>query len=404
MPNTEDIIIKWDDEHSIKKILEAHIFHVKIEASRGALDLFSECARGLLDADHIDWFLTDLIALVGMEVEGKEMSVGILYFKNGVPTDITEKLHFARLGRWLHDEATGKERLVFGNKSFTEYRKIIRRIREELIGWISGKFLEPVLILTGEDKLPRVQDIRILSTKEGTSVTAHETYKEITRLWASSCFSIWVKPAATIRLYRNGDLFGQIMRLRDTGGWTTRYINRLVEIIRKISEEAEIPNISEATCRQRIIEPSIAMSESRKGCTIAIMEEGTFSQLESKWNNEGPEVACKALHAPIAEERRFPPTESEYENYLAQDGAVVISPDGTLLGMGTYFKGGPGGRKKTAAWLPKVVSKCMTIVTSQDGPTYLFWSVPTENGAREGKGVRLDFVPNNISKVIEVEP
>lgn len=412
MATFEVEVIPWHNEGRIKPILEEHIVHVRSGPSKGADRLLMEGIDDLL-GDHSEWFITHLFSIVGMEVEGQEISLGLLYFKGAIPLDMAKKFKSAKLGRWVN--LTETKKLHFGLEGFNNYRKIVRRVRSDLIGWVPGRYLEPVLVLTGEQGAPRVKDIKILLAKNAITRTAHELYKDLTS-FSSDSFVVWIKPAGSIRIYRKGALFGQIMRLRDAGGWTTRHLERIVEIVEHLSKSAGI-HIDSQTCRKWIIEPSISMSESRKGCTIVVMEKKTFNDLESRWQQEEVSineleskckhkevtVACRAKHAPITLEQRVPATEAEYENYLSQDGAVVITPKGRLLGMGTYFRGGPGGRKATAAWLPDVIDKCMTIVTSQDGPIYLHW-VPKEGTAKEVKGVRLDFLPTCESKPIELDP
>jgi hypothetical protein len=392
------------DREEIKDILEGHLAHPKTTI-KGAQYLFEEFIGELLEEKHVEWFLTDLFALVGMEIEGKEVSVGCLYFGN-TQRKVEQNLHFAKLGRKLSDTLCRK--INFGNEGFTNYREVIRVLRDELIGWTSGRFLEPVLIFT--EALPCLTDIKILmmkygaKMKTGAPLTAHEIYSKITKDKASKCFAVWIKPAASVRFYKNGTFFGQIMRLRDAGGWTTRNIGRIVEIVSEISKLVGLP-LKEGVCRKWIIEPSISMSESRRGCTIVVVKKHIFNEWEKNWKKRNPRVACEAKHAPIDKELEYPSTEAEYENYLAQDGAVVISSEGELLGMGTYFKGSdnPGGRKRTASWLPKV-QQCLTIVTSQDGPIYLYWPPRGKPTKREtAPGVRLDFISRHNSKAISTE-
>ncbi|MFX1325768.1 MAG: hypothetical protein ACFE8N_12515, partial [Promethearchaeota archaeon] len=266
-----EAVISCKDNDAIKTVLEAHLIHARHDVSIGAAQLFREAAKDIISSDHVDWFLTDLLALVGMEVEGQEISVGFLYFKNHIPTDTKENLYFAKLGKWLNKTVINE--LHFGQKGFSVYRKIVRRLRSELIGWITGNFLEPILILvSGKKGVPRIKDIKILMIQDTNITTAHSAYSKITN--DSNSFAIWIKPAASIRLYRDGTLFGQIMRLRDAGGWTTRHINRILDIIVEISKYVNL-SIDKEVCRKMILEPSISMSEHRKGCTIVIMDQET---------------------------------------------------------------------------------------------------------------------------------
>jgi hypothetical protein len=397
MSTTEVTIHPWDDPY-VDEILENHIVNIKFNTSRGPNDLLKKCILDLLPK-HLDWFVTYLFSIVGMEVEGQEISLGIVYVKEDTP-DFSGGFKFAKLGRWVKAQKT--DGLHLGMEGFSDFRRIVRKLRSDLIGWAPGGFLEPVLILTsGADGKPHIQDVRIISKKIPHAFTAHAVYKDLTNDNHNS-FVIWVKTAGSIRVYRRGKFLGQIMRLRDAGGWTTRSIDRMVEIVQHSAKIAGM-NIEETVCRSLIVEPSVAISESRRGTSIVVIEEATFNTLESNWNVPGELVACKAKHAPLIYEQEDTVTESEYENYLAQDGALVISPEGKLLGMGTYFQGGPGGRRDTAAWLPKVIEKCITIVTSQDGPIYLHWA-EGEKGKKRGEGVRLDFIPTSDSNPIQLDP
>jgi len=382
------------DESEWKRVLQDHLIHVRHIVSSGAEILFSKFKENFPLPDE---FLTYLFALSGMEIEGEEISMGFLYSNSLAPSFIRE-LPDAKLGKWLLRDLRSK--VHFGIPDFATYRWIIREIRSELIGWTTGRFLEPLLVLTGTP--PQISGIKILWGKGNIPPTAHQTYSKLTE--TSDTLAIWIKPTASIRLYKKGSLFGQIMRLRDAGGWTTRHISRISEIVKQVSQYVGL-NIDDDICRILIVEPCISMSESRRGCTIAVLKKDFFKQLESNWQDE-KKIGCKAKHSPTQEEQEHPPTEMEYENYLAQDGIVVITPTGQLLGMGTYFRGGPGGRRDTAAWLPRVVGRCLTIVTSQDGPMYLFWpKEPNDEGIRsslgEVDGVRLDFIPREDSKAIE---
>ena len=393
----EVTVIPWNHQ-LVDPILDKHLVHVRLGTSRGPDELLRECIYGLLNT-HYDWFVTYIFSIVGMEVEGQEVSLGLMHFKGDIPDDLSERFKFAKLGRWVNVQKT--EGIHLGLRGFSDFRKIVRKLRADLIGWAPGRFLEPVLIITSrDDGTPYIHDVKILTTKTPVTLTAHELYKDLTKYNPDS-FMIWIKSAASIRIYRWGRLFGQIMRLRDVGGWTTRQVDRVIQIVQHAASVSGI-NISEQTCRELIVEPSISISESRRGATIVIMEEDSFNALESNWNRRGALVACKAKHAPL-EEEHGDVTEAEYENYLAQDGAVIISPQGKLLGMGTYFQGGPGGRRDTAAWLPKVLEKCITIVTSQDGPIYLHWA-EGEGNQKSGEGVRLDFISTSTTDPIQLDP
>lgn len=390
-------VIPWDDK-SADPVLDRHIIHQMVGTSLGANDLLRGAISDFLGS-HNDSFLTYILSIVGMEVEGQEVSLGLILFKGDIPENLSERLRCAKLGRWVSEQTVVG--LHLGSNGFADFRRIVRNLRSDLIGWAPGRFLEPVLILTCNDDTPFIRDVKILTTTVTEALTAHELYEELTSFDGNS-FVIWIKPAGSIRVYSGGKLFGQIMRLRDAGGWTTRHVDRLVQTVQFATQMVGM-HISDDICRRRIVVPSISISECRKGSTVVVMEEKSFQTLELNWNRKGVLVACKAKHAPVVNEQEVEVTEAEFENYLAQDGAVVISPTGNLLGMGTYFQGGPGGRRDTAAWLPTRVERCITIVTSQDGPIYLHWAVE-EDGEKIGDGVRLDFIPTHKDHPIQLDP
>jgi len=222
----------------------------------------------------------------------------------------------------------------------------------------------------------RIAGVKLLSGTQQKS--ANNVYKDWTygeQPIAQMAF--WVKPAGSIRIYAHGKWLGQIMQLRDTGGWAVRDVEVLTDFVANLV--ARIWKTENGSHSRpwiaKVVERALALSERRRGGAVYVMNRDVCDRLISR------EPTHKVSHPHGRIERM---SETELSCYLEQDGAVVVDPSGNLIALGSYFRAA-GGRKKTAEDLAQSEEKfpLLAIVVSQDGPVYLYsgWLEDNERDA-----------------------
>lgn len=329
--------------------------------------------------------LVYLLNLVGTEIEGQEVSVGFVLTDQGTLLDtprlgcveaaismsVREALHDMHLSLPITPAYDGGPDAVEGQVLAT-YRSVLRRLREVVLGWTPSDYDQPVLLLRPDNgelqKSPlRICAIRLLRGKH------HRTANDVYRSWTSgqqghgARAAFWIRPAGTIRVYSQGHWVGQIMRLRDTGGWAVRDVSHLTRLLDSIVTRmwGSCKSQPRKVWLRKLVESALALSEKRKGGAIYMMSESLLTKTKPTGITsrtihrlDVPNVTVGAL------------SETEFACYLEQDGAVVVAPSGKLLALGNYFHGA-GGRKKTAEELAGT-QKLLALVVSQDGPVYIY--------------------------------
>jgi len=223
----------------------------------------------------------------------------------------------------------------------------------------------------------------------------------------------------------DGELRAHVMRLRDVGGWAARNVDSIQKYVSLRSPDTFLQRYPDV-CREKFIYPAVALSEMRKGGSIYVLSEDSWEKLRAahelqnhdKCSHRNGIPWCKGMKQRAASEHDLPGDcnisdlcEPELLLYLAQDGCMVVSEEGKLLGAGNYFVG-PGGRRNIANFICSNFSG-VALVVSQDGQLrfYSRW-IPTHeedksNGVDEknyeshaqepgGRYVRLDFCPSEI--------
>lgn len=328
--------------------------------------------------DKIRQILTTLLNLVGTEIEGREISFGVII------ADSKESVCCRDAA--INDSLNEYE--SFGSYGFETIRKIVRYMHRRLLGWTPGYYEQPIIIC--DINSLSVSGLKILTTITSDSHTPHEAYKKLTQ--NRKCIGIWVKPAGSVRIYGEGRFIGQMMRLRDAGGWAIRNVNDIYEYVKFRSEGPMLASNMDLTI-DYFIYPAIAMSEERKGASIYVVP-------KDKWNDDEGKIVAGFPHKFTTPINITSIKETEFMVYLQQDGCIVLSQEGHLLAVGNYFKG-PGGRKRIADYVCKLWG-AQAIVVSQDGPIRFYSHlIEDETHAEEEdidekdkkyKYLRLDFI------------
>ena len=373
-----------------------------------------------------DWyeklFLT-VFNLVGCETEGREHSMGILISNDAPPSDRRAAIHP------LVEEWDENGPLILGAWEFEPLRRVIRNLQQGVLGWTPGSYAQPI-VYCAPDKNFTVTGLGLnltsgrsanRATRAATLYTPHQSYCSMTR--RGNHLAIWIKPASSIRLYARGRLKGQLMRLRDVGGWAVRNVDKLQQYVSSHSPKTFLCRQPQV-CREKFIYPAIALSEMRVGGSIYVLPADAWDKELLKehelQNNfkcatrnglpwcKGVRQRALSTHNLLGECKIADLCETEFMVYLAQDGCMVFTEDGRLRGAGTYFVG-PGGRRKIANFICSSF-RGVALVISQDGQIRFYsHKIPTpeqdkakgldeeayESHALEpdGRYVRLDFCP-----------
>lgn len=324
--------------------------------------------------------LNTLFNLAGTEIEAEEISCGLILTNN------TEADNIGSLSPALiHSSYKQEETSTIGSGDADTIRDVVDYMKEKLLGWTPGHYEQPVIVC--DAKSLEVKCLKILMTVTRNTHTPHEAYIALTE--NQKAIAIWVKPAASIRIYGKGRLLGQIMRLRDAGGWAARNINDMCECVKDHSVKGTILADDPEFIAEYFIYPAIALSEERKGGSIFVVPKDT-------WRRKKKEMVSGATYEfneeiPIKDNIK----ETELKVYLEQDGCVVLSAeDGCLLAVGNYFVG-HGGRKSIANDVCQKWHGTQAIVISQDGPIRFYSSEIKKSHGRgkekTHKYLRLDF-------------
>jgi len=337
-----------------------------------------------LDIKKQDDLLATLINILGTEIEGDEISQAFLLTKE----QFNHNLFF------VNDEIINKK--IWPERyRFEEVREAIRRFREFTLGLTPGDYETPTLICDSDDLTIKAatlirRDLTLINNSKVkndsiafNNFTSHQGFIDLTK--TGKMIGIWVKPAKSIRIYAQGYLKGHLMKLRDTGGWGVRNIEKIVKYVMLRSKNTILARDNDQSfLLNRFLYPSIEMSEKRKGASIYLIDRNDWNKMcpekkqslneNQKYGNEYPKPASLDTKVRVSRHinlgKTIKPasklTDAEFTMYLQQDGAIVIDKNkGEILAAGAYFVG-PGGRKDIAKTVCKDV-KAIAIITSQDG-------------------------------------
>jgi len=342
---------------------------------------------------HSQSLLTNLMNCSGVEIEAKEINLGILITPK-VEGSVIARLDDAAIFASFHKSVEGKLKLK--DVQLEDVRATLHIMRDLVFGWTPGKFEQAVLVL---DSDLSVTNVKLLSAKDTEQHNAHDAYKFLTRECPDT-IAVWLKPSSSIRFYAKGRLICHLMRLRDAGGWAARNLKKLADYI--IRTEAARKSLDrDLSCLQdsrlieeKILYPLIEISEEKQGASVYVFHHSDWDRLVA----EGKKVQHRGhpIDGTLETIRH-----RELMSYLLQDGSVVIDGTGKLLHVGTYFDG-KGGRKSIAMDMSKKYGASV-FVSSQDGPIYYFSTnipdadrhnrIELEESPQQNPYIRLDFFP-----------
>ena len=310
---------------------------------------------------HIDQFTKVFLRLLGSEVESREIRLGILIGPTpdtGTPLVQTEEL--------LESE---------GNAAgFGDPRRVVRVYRQRIVGRANGTLGQSSVLVEPSDG--RILGLYRVSTPTMPRNT-HQQYEMITEDLSYS--AIWLKPAASARLYREGRFVAQVIQLRDGLGWTIRIIDDLlVDIERAIRAKTGLD--PDARLLRTVVEVACELSELREGGSVYLVRDAAALADLAGESGKGPQLV--SIYRP--ERGGLPLYTWDHEaviNLLSQDGAVIVALHGSqLLASQAYFSG-PGGRRQIAQSICcNDVVPVAAVVVSQDGPLYVAGMPDPENG------------------------
>jgi hypothetical protein len=220
----------------------------------------------------------------GTEIEAQEISLGMLfvpYQKN--LKSMWEEAAISRsvCGKWTR-HIKGRDILAFDKKAL---RKIIRMVRDEILGWAPGIYEHPFLVFTYDERDPsryiRLFGVFILSCAPST-VDTGRAYLEISK---GNNLAAWIKPHGTVRFYHGGQFLGHIVKLRDTNSWALRSLSHLHCYLRSKHPLAALkggipPVFGEIATVQgeldTVIFPLLAVSEEKKGAALYVVHRSWF--------------------------------------------------------------------------------------------------------------------------------
>ena len=345
---------------------------------------FQKCIPGINTS-----LLTYLLNFQGLEIEGNEVSLGVIL-------DLNNNHRSAKVSAFISPsilDSAIKDNIHFDLSTALEsYRGVMRYMREKVLGWVPGDIHQPLLYL---DKAFKIVGVEILDA----DLNANLSYKRKINN-RDLVFGFWVKPTRSLRIYDKTGWIGQIMELRDTGGYAARNLNHIISFSNAVFKncwkmENDFPFM------KLLIEACIHLSELRRGCAIYIMDHDTWNKVRAQ---KRPVHIPDTIGTP-SKTRKIWDNPVELLCYLDQDGATVISPSGDVISFGAYLNSG-GGRKNTAKEITRDNQKCLALIVSQDGPFYIYsYGIVNEQGEsndaleletsegliKEGYYKRLDF-------------
>ena len=344
---------------------------------KGVQNLFNDFCPLMAD-DSRHPFVVYILSLVGMEIEGRELGFGFIVagtgkaqggiwdFKTDIgilrtpSIDAEVGLNLSNLGEKFQGRYEG----------YRQFRRMIRKLREELGGWIPGGHLEPVLLM---DRHYAQKGVFLLDPTDEKSqhFSCRDAYCVVCRI--PDVYAVQIKPAGTIRLFKEGKLFGQVMKLRDAGGWTTRHFKALHGFLKeRLKMCGLMGNLTSSDASQtrkdelsKIILAFLSLSEKREGASLYVIPKARLVKMLNQTQggdqpnrlllgedpkNDG-DIVLKHRGKDNQDARIENMSDPELECYLRQDGAVIIDESAQLIGVGAYFHGSPGGRKRTAQWV-----------------------------------------------------
>jgi hypothetical protein len=317
----------------------------------------------------IDYFYKVVLRLAGSEVEAREVQVGTVIGPNpGARSDLV-----------LVDRLTISE----SGASLQTSDVALPVFREQIIGRAQGTPKQAVVVLD-----PIGSPIHGLYEIAMDAKDATDMYKEFTN-GHRRYSAIWVKPASTVRIFKAGEFKAQVIRLRDGFGWSIRLTHdiasHMFEAIKSKLDSEMDPSIVTHAC-----ELMMELSETRHGGAMYFVEnEECFDAMYEAGQGvlgkgtTGPHRTRGLAGQIRVSDRRTEQGNARLEsqkretliNMLSEDGAVVVTSDGSLVASRTYFIG-PGGRRSIARELCRNPgNRIAAIVCSQDGPLFIAGSV-----------------------------
>ena len=352
--------------------------------------------------EALESFFTFLVNFSGLEVEGRELSVGFLLLGPDDDDDPTRlivgdrELPLAVISPFLasSDEKLRAALSLFP-ADFRQVRTVVESMKKRGLGWTPGATGQPVLAYQLQGRRKIVPKTIFLLPKPVNGLGTDRAYRDLSSgRWKHrrgnrrklQGFAAWIRPTNAIRVYAGGRLAGEVMRLRDAAGWavrnledlSTRVLPRVLRgegFFRKRHWAKSRLETRREVIEQKILYPLLHLSERKEGGTLCFLSKSSYLAR----NTEGTKH-CLVSHG---EKRNFFTIPSnELEVYLAQDGAVAVDrSNGNLLGVGCYFKG-KGGRKgiaaDVAADFPETEDQPLSgdgglaFVVSHDGPIYVY--------------------------------
>lgn len=313
-----------------------------------------------------DYFTRVLLRLLGSEVEGREIQLGVIVGPKPVG------------GRSLVITEPDAELTDAEQESLKAPDTAVKVYRKKLVGRADGTIGQDALLVSPTD-------CRILGlVTPAANVEGKDTnsrYENVTK--DSRYVAVWLKPTRSARIYRYGRLQTQVILLRDGLGWSIRIIPELVHDLEELIK-SKIGNAPKLGLIDLIVRLAVDLSESRLGGSVYfVRDRKTFDAMVKAGadlrgdpaENPGRDLAGNVV---VASCKQAPPREPihniPYERLiklLSEDGAVVLGVHGDLLASRTYFIG-PGGRHSIAkAVCDDTRNPVVGIVVSQDGPISL---------------------------------
>lgn len=306
---------------------------------------------------HIDQFTRVFLRLLGSEVESREIRLGVLVGPppvTGVPLVQTDEV--------VVTDGEGA--------AFADPRVAVRVYRHRVVGRANGTLGQSsVLVEPSSGRILGLFRVGMPTMPRNT----HHQYELITE--DSRYSAIWLKPAASARLYREGRFVAQVIRLRDGLGWTIRIVeDLLVDIERAV--RAKVGVAPDGRLLRTAVEVACELSEMREGGSVYFVADAEVLADMAGESGKGPPLI--SIYRP--ERTGLPLYTWDHEamiDLLSQDGAVIVALRGSqLLASQAYFSG-PGGRRQIAQSIcGNDAIPVAAIVVSQDGPMYVAGAPP----------------------------
>lgn len=320
------------------------------DPGRGASRNIVDRVAGFVE---VQYFRSVFLRLAGSEIEGREVSLGVVVYGGEERIGIGSPFQSVEVCELLDSE-------VLALSSPVEAPRVYR---QHIVGRAAGGLGQHVVLVNALTK--RISGLYFPTLQASSE---QELYSSITL--DERYVAVRIRPRCSARIYRKGSCCAQVIRLRDGLGWSIRLIPELSRGVNsalkfKVGDEMTPAVIG------RVLQEILDLSERGEGGALYIMKKSTFDDLRTRGRETNPETGTIANARVQQPWNLLQSPHPRLRDLLAQDGAVILSPEGSVLGSSVYFHG-PGGRRQTAkatcAPTHGQGQEAVAIVVSQDGP------------------------------------